>query len=213
MIPANSPISIQTLGQDDRAMTGLRSIDPDHLSTGRMSRSGPTPRAAGSAPQCSRGVGPRRQEPSWRQGSHLAAWRRSLSPRRSGVRYRGQEEGQRSRTPPLSGGWTLLGCYGPTGSVRATFDSLMNTSIPVLGTVNRHWAEQVLAEHTGQPRTPDRPTMQPPRVGIQGGHLSWSGLIHCRHRATSTCLRTLFRGSTVSFVRGLRLRVRGSAVR
>jgi hypothetical protein len=46
------------------------------------------------------------------------------------------------------------GCYGPTGSIRATFDSLMNTNIPVLGTVNRHWAEQVLAEYTGQPRSP-----------------------------------------------------------
>jgi hypothetical protein len=46
------------------------------------------------------------------------------------------------------------GCYGPTGSIRATFDSLMNTNIPVLGTVNRHWAEQVLTGYTGQPRNP-----------------------------------------------------------
>lgn len=46
------------------------------------------------------------------------------------------------------------GCYGPTGSIRATFDSLMNTNIPVLGTVNRHWAEQVLGEYTGPIRNP-----------------------------------------------------------
>jgi hypothetical protein len=44
------------------------------------------------------------------------------------------------------------GCYGPPGSVRATFDSLMNTNIPVLGTVNRDWAEQILAQYTGDPR-------------------------------------------------------------
>ena len=36
------------------------------------------------------------------------------------------------------------GCYAVAGSVRATFDSLMNTNIPVLGAVNRHWAEEIL---------------------------------------------------------------------
>jgi hypothetical protein len=46
------------------------------------------------------------------------------------------------------------GCYGPSGRIRATFDSLMNTNIPVLGTVNRQWADKVLAEYTGQPRNP-----------------------------------------------------------
>lgn len=57
----------------------------------------------------------------------------------------------RSRvTVSLVGG----GCYGPPDSIRATFDSLMNTNIPVLGSVNRHWAEQVLSKYTGQPRTP-----------------------------------------------------------
>ncbi len=44
------------------------------------------------------------------------------------------------------------GCYGPAGSVRATADSLMNSNIPVLGTVNRDWAEQVLDQYTGTPR-------------------------------------------------------------
>ena len=36
------------------------------------------------------------------------------------------------------------GCYGVAGSYRATADSLMNSSIPVMGTQNRRWAEQVL---------------------------------------------------------------------
>jgi hypothetical protein len=36
------------------------------------------------------------------------------------------------------------GCYGVTWSIRATFDSLMNTNIPVLGSVNRRWAEEIL---------------------------------------------------------------------
>ena len=43
------------------------------------------------------------------------------------------------------------GCYGPEGSIRATVDSLMNTNIPVLGTVNRDWAEEVLSRYTGEP--------------------------------------------------------------
>lgn len=37
------------------------------------------------------------------------------------------------------------GCYGVAGSARATVDSLMNSGIPVVGSVNRRWAEQVLA--------------------------------------------------------------------
>ncbi len=36
------------------------------------------------------------------------------------------------------------GCYGVEGSYRATFDSLMNNNIPVLGSVNRRWAEEIL---------------------------------------------------------------------
>ena len=44
------------------------------------------------------------------------------------------------------------GCYGVPGSYRATEDSLMNTSIPVLGSVNRRWAEQVLNLWTGAER-------------------------------------------------------------
>jgi hypothetical protein len=44
------------------------------------------------------------------------------------------------------------GCYGPEGSIRATVDSLMNSNIPVLGTVNRDWAELVLAQYTGMAR-------------------------------------------------------------
>ncbi|MGI9613560.1 MAG: hypothetical protein ACR2QO_11655, partial [Acidimicrobiales bacterium] len=44
------------------------------------------------------------------------------------------------------------GCYGVPGSYRATEDSLMNTSIPVLGSVNRRWAEQVLDLWTGAER-------------------------------------------------------------
>jgi hypothetical protein len=45
------------------------------------------------------------------------------------------------------------GCYGVSGSVRATIDSLMNTSLPVLGSVNRRWAEEVLQLWEGAPRT------------------------------------------------------------
>ena len=41
------------------------------------------------------------------------------------------------------------GCYGVPGSVRATVDSLMNSSIPVLGSQNRRWAEQILDLWTG----------------------------------------------------------------
>lgn len=44
------------------------------------------------------------------------------------------------------------GCYGLEGSVRATVDSLMNSNIPVLGTVNRDWAELVLTQYTGMAR-------------------------------------------------------------
>jgi len=44
------------------------------------------------------------------------------------------------------------GCYGPEGSVRATVDSLMNSGVPVLGTVNHDWAKQVLDQYTGTPR-------------------------------------------------------------
>jgi len=43
------------------------------------------------------------------------------------------------------------GCYGVAGSVRATFDSLMNTNIPVLGSVNRRWAQQILDLWDGAP--------------------------------------------------------------
>lgn len=43
-------------------------------------------------------------------------------------------------------------CYGVDGSVRATFTSLMNDNIPVLGSVNRRWAEQILELWTGAPR-------------------------------------------------------------
>lgn len=42
--------------------------------------------------------------------------------------------------------------HGPAGSVRATADSLMNSNIPVLGTVNRDWAEQVLEQYPGTHR-------------------------------------------------------------
>jgi hypothetical protein len=37
------------------------------------------------------------------------------------------------------------GCYAVAGSIRATEDSLMNSGVPVLGSVNRRWAEQILA--------------------------------------------------------------------
>jgi len=46
------------------------------------------------------------------------------------------------------------GCYGVPGSARATLDSLMNTSMPVLGSVNRLWAEQVLRLWDGADRAP-----------------------------------------------------------
>jgi len=45
------------------------------------------------------------------------------------------------------------GCYDIDGSVRATFDSLMNDNIPVLGSVNRRWAEQILGLWEGAPRS------------------------------------------------------------
>jgi hypothetical protein len=45
------------------------------------------------------------------------------------------------------------GYYGVTGSIRATFDSMMNNSIPVLGSVNRRWAEQILGLWEGAPRS------------------------------------------------------------
>jgi len=44
------------------------------------------------------------------------------------------------------------GCYGVSGTIRATSDSLMNTNIPVLGSVNRRWAEQILLLWQGTPR-------------------------------------------------------------
>ena len=45
------------------------------------------------------------------------------------------------------------GCYDVPGSVRATWDSLMNRNFPVLGSVNRRWAEQILDLWEGQPRS------------------------------------------------------------
>ena len=44
------------------------------------------------------------------------------------------------------------GCYAVPGSVRATRDSLMNRNIPVFGSINRRWAEQILDLWEGQPR-------------------------------------------------------------
>ena len=44
------------------------------------------------------------------------------------------------------------GCYGPAGSYRATTDSLMNSNIPVLGSVNSEWAEEVLNHYSGERR-------------------------------------------------------------
>jgi hypothetical protein len=44
------------------------------------------------------------------------------------------------------------GCYAVSGSVRATIDSLMNSSIPVLGSVNRRWAYEVLQLWEGTSR-------------------------------------------------------------
>jgi len=44
------------------------------------------------------------------------------------------------------------GCYGPTGSFRATTDSLMNSNMPVLGSVNRAWAQQIIDLWAGKPR-------------------------------------------------------------
>lgn len=49
-------------------------------------------------------------------------------------------------------GYVDGGCYGVPGSVRATEDSLMNSSIPVLGSVNRRWAERVLILWNGDER-------------------------------------------------------------
>ena len=37
------------------------------------------------------------------------------------------------------------GCHGVPGSMRATEDSPMNGSIPIMGSVNRRWAERVLS--------------------------------------------------------------------
>lgn len=45
------------------------------------------------------------------------------------------------------------GCYDVDGSVRATFDSLMNDSLPILGSVNRKWAEEILDLWEGAPRS------------------------------------------------------------
>jgi hypothetical protein len=45
------------------------------------------------------------------------------------------------------------GCYGVPGSIRATEDSLMNNSIPVMGAVNRRWAESILELWDPEPRT------------------------------------------------------------
>jgi len=45
------------------------------------------------------------------------------------------------------------GCYGVPGSVRASEDSLMNGSIPVMGTVNRRWAEAILDLWDPTPRS------------------------------------------------------------
>ena len=44
------------------------------------------------------------------------------------------------------------GCYDVGGSVRATVDSLMNDDLPILGAVNRRWAEQILDLWEGAPR-------------------------------------------------------------
>jgi hypothetical protein len=44
------------------------------------------------------------------------------------------------------------GCYGIDSSARASADSLMNTSIPVLGSANRRWAEQIIRLWEGQAR-------------------------------------------------------------
>jgi hypothetical protein len=45
------------------------------------------------------------------------------------------------------------GCYGVAGSIRATFDSLMNESIPVLGSVNRRWAVEIIHLWEGDSRS------------------------------------------------------------
>lgn len=45
-----------------------------------------------------------------------------------------------------------LGCYDVEGSVRATRDSMMNNNLPMLGSVNRRWAERILALWSGAPR-------------------------------------------------------------
>lgn len=44
------------------------------------------------------------------------------------------------------------GCYAVDTSARATLDSLMNNNIPVLGSVNRRWSQQILDLWTGTPR-------------------------------------------------------------
>lgn len=49
-------------------------------------------------------------------------------------------------------GYVDGGCYGVPGSMRATEDSLMNSSIPVMGSVNRRWAERVLSLWEGAER-------------------------------------------------------------
>ncbi|NNC75693.1 MAG: hypothetical protein HKN93_09310 [Acidimicrobiia bacterium] len=54
--------------------------------------------------------------------------------------------------PRVAVGFVDGGCYGVPGSIRATEDSLMNTNIPVLGAVNRRWAESVLALWDPAPR-------------------------------------------------------------
>ncbi len=45
------------------------------------------------------------------------------------------------------------GCYGVSGSIRATFDSVMNNNFSVLGSVNRRWAQQTLDLWQGEPRS------------------------------------------------------------
>lgn len=44
-------------------------------------------------------------------------------------------------------------CYGVSRSIRATFDSLVNENFPVLGSVNRGWAQQILDLWQGEPRS------------------------------------------------------------
>ena len=49
-------------------------------------------------------------------------------------------------------GYIARGCYAVPGSIRATKNSLMHSNMPVLGSVNRRWAERVIALWTGAPR-------------------------------------------------------------